>query len=141
MFRVLTKALVMKGDSILLLKRKEGGFASGLWDIPGGKLEFGESPEESLIREVYEETTLKVDIGKVISLSSGIDLKKNKQYITIVYLCSYLSGDVKLSNEHIDYEWTSLKNIKGKKLVYYVEEGIDNYLKTLFSNNYLQRQI
>ncbi|QIB25879.1 NUDIX domain-containing protein [Caloranaerobacter azorensis] len=92
MFRVLTKALIRKGEEILLLKRKDGSFGSGLWDIPGGKLEFGELPIESLEREIFEETSLKVKVIRPISISSGINETKTKQYITIVFLCDYQGG-------------------------------------------------
>ncbi|RKD32713.1 NUDIX domain-containing protein [Thermohalobacter berrensis] len=130
MFRVLTKALILDNDKILLLKRKQGSFGGGLWDIPGGKLEFGESPKESLIREVYEETSLKVDIHEPIRVSSGINEERNKQYITIVYLCTYKSGKVTLSKEHSDYIWVKLSDIEKFDKIYYVNEAVNEYKKT-----------
>ncbi len=116
MFRVLTKALIRKGEEILLLKRKDGSFGSGLWDIPGGKLEFGELPIESLEREIFEETSLKVKVIRPISISSGINETKTKQYITIVFLCDYQGGDIKLNDEHSEYKWVSISKIDDLEL-------------------------
>ncbi|WP_052045289.1 NUDIX hydrolase [Caloranaerobacter azorensis] len=128
MFRVLTKALIRKGEEILLLKRKDGSFGSGLWDIPGGKLEFGELPIESLEREIFEETSLKVKVIRPISISSGINETKTKQYITIVFLCDYQGGDIKLNDEHSEYKWVSISKIDDLEKIYYVDEAINKFL-------------
>ncbi|EOC99792.1 NUDIX domain-containing protein [Caldisalinibacter kiritimatiensis] len=134
MFRIITKALITKGNDVLILKRNNTSFAAGYWDIPGGKLEFGESLQESLVREVNEETSLQIDLAGVISTSSGINSEKKKQYITVVYLCNYLSGEVVLSNEHSEYMWVNIRNLKQKNLVYYVEEAIDKIIYSDLKN-------
>lgn len=48
-------ALIDGDGRILLAKRRETGFLGGLWEFPGGKLETGETPEETVIRELREE--------------------------------------------------------------------------------------
>lgn len=48
-------ALVWRHDCLLITRRKEGTHLGGLWEIPGGKLEPGESPEACAAREVLEE--------------------------------------------------------------------------------------
>lgn len=127
MFKVITKALVFKEDKMLVLKRSKGSsFAEGLWDIPGGKLVLGESLEESLLREIYEETKINIKIEKTISASSSVIVDNNKQYITIVYLCEYLNGDVKLNNEHNEYKWIRLDEIDENNTLYYALEAITN---------------
>lgn len=128
MFRVLTKALIRKGEEVLLLKRKNGSFGSGLWDIPGGKLEFGELPIEGLTREIFEETSLRVKIIRPLSVSSGINETENKQYITIVFLCDYKSGDIQLNDEHSEYKWVNINNINDFEKIYYVDEAINELL-------------
>lgn len=127
MFKVITKGLVFKQDKILVLKRSKGSsFAEGLWDIPGGKVVLGESLEESLLREIYEETKINIRIEKIISASSSHIVHNNKQYITIVYLCEYLNGDVKLNNEHNEYKWIRLDEIDENNTLYYALEAINN---------------
>jgi len=128
MFRVLTKALIFKDNKLLMLKRKlTSSFAGGAWDIPGGKIEFGELPESALIREVQEETSLEIKILDILSISSGINEAKRKQYITIVYICEYVSGSVSINSESIEYEWVDVDEAENYKKIYYLEEAIDKY--------------
>lgn len=50
-------ALVQKGNELLLVQKKSGPYR-GLWDLPGGGIEFGESPEEAVKRELLEEVLI-----------------------------------------------------------------------------------
>ena len=64
MMRVVGGAL-FKGNKILLVKRtKERIFWPGLWEIPGGRVEEGETDEEAILREFLEETKIKPRIVK-----------------------------------------------------------------------------
>lgn len=127
MFRIIIKALIFKGDKLLLIKRnKKSDFAGGCWDIPGGKMEYKETPEDALKREVYEETGLNINIENIISISSGINEKKKKQYISIVYLCKYNSGDILLSDEHTDYIWLNINEAESYEKIYYIEDALNN---------------
>ena len=51
--------IIVKGQEVLLVKKTRGPH-EGLWDLPGGKIEFGETPDTALVREVMEETGLEV---------------------------------------------------------------------------------
>ena len=125
MFTVLVKALIVKDNRVLLIRRSEHStFGGGGWDIPGGKLEFGELPEEGVTRETYEETSLKIKIVDVLEVNSAINSNEERQYITIVYLAEYIDGLIQLNDEHSEYIWIDIdKNSELKKL-YYVEDSI-----------------
>ncbi|MTI71770.1 MAG: NUDIX domain-containing protein [Firmicutes bacterium] len=130
MFRILTKALVIKDNSFLFLKRSdESKFAKGLWDIPGGKLEFGETLEDSLSREIFEETKIETDVKENLAVSTGINLKDKKQYVSIIYTAEYISGSIKLDLEHTDYKWLTIEEAQNYNLVYYVKEALEKYEK------------
>lgn len=53
--------LIRRNGRLLLQERALGRFAGGKWDAPGGKLRLGESPEQCVVREIAEETGLRID--------------------------------------------------------------------------------
>ncbi|OGI92078.1 hypothetical protein A2933_02445 [Candidatus Nomurabacteria bacterium RIFCSPLOWO2_01_FULL_46_18] len=118
----------------ILLKNKEGRYLAllrskekypevgGKWDVPGGRINAGSSLEENLKRETKEETGLEVsNITKLIAAQDILKPQKNKHTVRLTYM-GEADGEVKLSEEHTDYKWVELNEIK--KL-----EPIDKYLK------------
>ena len=57
-------AFIVNGDEILLLKRVSFPFI-GLWALPGGKLEEGETIQQSIVREIMEETGIKAEFDSI----------------------------------------------------------------------------
>lgn len=57
-YRVSVRGIILEGDKVLLLRKP-----NRTWDLPGGKLENGESDLTCVIREVYEETGLTVTVS------------------------------------------------------------------------------
>lgn len=102
------KAVILKDDKILVLKRSEE--ASDNWEIPGGRMEYGETIEETLHREVYEETRLKVKALRILNTWNLIEV--DRQISGIIYLCCYESGEVILSDEHKEYRWIEESEIR-----------------------------
>ena len=60
-------AVVVRGRELLLIERGRGP-AQGLWSVPGGRVEFGETLAEAVVREVAEETGLAVRCGEFIGM-------------------------------------------------------------------------
>ncbi len=64
--RLSARAILIRGDEVLLARIAGSGYGTaGTWTLPGGGVDHGEHPEESLRREVHEETGLEVAIGAV----------------------------------------------------------------------------
>jgi len=101
----------IRNDSgrILLQRRADIDF----WSMPGGNVEIGESLEQGVAREVYEETGLEVRVERLIGVYSGPESYPfmrypdgyTVHYITHVFACDYLSGALRISTEstNIDY--------------------------------------
>lgn len=67
--RIGSYGVIIQHERILLVLKSSGPY-EGLWDLPGGAIEFGESPEEALIREIYEEAALHAGGLKLLTTSS-----------------------------------------------------------------------
>jgi 8-oxo-dGTP diphosphatase len=104
-FGVATKAIILnsKGQIFFLKKSDKEDINPNTFDIPGGRIIFGEKPEETLIRETKEETGFSIVPLKVIDVWTFT--KDNFQIVGISYLCNFISGDLKLSEEHTDGFW------------------------------------
>lgn len=111
-----------------MVKRGKENFLAGFWDIPGGSVEQGETPKQAAIREVGEETGLKVHIGKIIHEDSNYDSGKETVFTRLVYE-GIIEGEKEITldpEEHTDFMLaTSIMEVP--KPV--------NYLKEIFLKN------
>ena len=102
-------ACIIKNKKILLLHRIKN---YDIWELPGGKIEFGESPEEASIREAREETGLIVKSLGLITVSSEITPQKH-HHIWFYYKCKIQKGRIKIGDRyHVDYGWFTFKEMK-----------------------------
>lgn len=114
MFSVGFKILVTNNSGeILILKRAEVEALKNLWDIPGGRLEYGESVRNVLERELLEEVGLKL-LNVIKPLAVTTFLKRNdraQQVVQITFHCE-VTGEIKLSKEHSVFKWVKLTELK-----------------------------
>jgi mutator protein MutT len=89
--------LVLQNGSVLIGKR-HGSHGSGTWGLPGGHLEFGETPEECAARELFEETGLK-----------ALSIRPTKHYVTLFMVVDQFEGTVETKEPHKceKWEWTA----------------------------------
>lgn len=100
------KGIVRKNDRLLVLVKRNGTL-----DLPGGRVENGESVKSALHREIDEETGLKVEIHD--SVGEWSFYKTSGRLIKGITLeCIYLDGKVKLCAEHKRYFWAPIETIK-----------------------------
>lgn len=65
---LVTAAVIFDGHRVLLTRRPENKRHPGYWEFPGGKVEPGESPEQSLVREMREELDVSVKVGDIFAV-------------------------------------------------------------------------
>jgi 8-oxo-dGTP diphosphatase len=85
-FRVAVSALIFVDHRVLLAHRRDIDW----WNLPGGAVEAGETVDEALHREVYEETGLEVEIGQLV----GVYSKPLKQEVVISFRCVVVGGKI-----------------------------------------------
>jgi 8-oxo-dGTP diphosphatase len=105
------KAIVLKNNKVLVMRRSmEEDHAQGLWDTPGGAIDFAEDHKVCLLREVLEEAGIDIEIIKPLRVWSYFK-NPDTQIIGVTMLCRYKSGEVKLSEEHTEFKWIDPEKI------------------------------
>lgn len=110
--RVTVKALFQrKNGEVMVAKSARDKY----WELPGGKIELGEQPQETLRREIEEELGVKdFKILRPLDLFS-FEAKCGGTYwnfIAVIYLCYLYNENLKLSEEHEKIKWIKPKNIR-----------------------------
>lgn len=118
--RIAVRALIHKNDKTLLLRRANGRESIlGKYELPGGKLEYGEQPEDALGRYLHDEAGVTMRSAQLYDVVSYIDHdNRDMQYVFILYLVSLESDDVKitLSQNYDHYLWEKMSNIQQNEL-------------------------
>jgi 8-oxo-dGTP diphosphatase len=97
-----TAGIIERDGKVLIARRRPGKHMGGKWEFPGGKIEPGETPEESLARELEEELSVRAEIGGFLCSAAysgeGVSLE------LLVYRVRQIVGDPVL-HEHQEIRW------------------------------------
>ena len=105
--------VVIQGSRVLLIQRGRPPL-QGEWSIPGGMLELGESLEEGVRREVWEETGLEVKPLEVISVFDRIQKNESRvryHYVIVDYACRRTGGRLKSGSDVLDARWVRRQDL------------------------------
>ena len=102
-------AILQNDDKILIAKKREGKPLAGFYEFPGGKVEEGENPEDSLVRELMEEMSIKVTVKDYVG-KSIYDYGNGKVIELLGYTAEIIEGDIVLT-DHDEYRWVTLEEV------------------------------
>ena len=104
-----TAGILRQNGLVLIARRKPGKHMAGKWEFPGGKIEQGESPEESLARELAEELDVRARVGDLLCQAAwegdGISLD------LMVYRVEGFEGTPSL-REHEEIRWVAPQDLR-----------------------------
>jgi mutator protein MutT len=113
-------AIIIQNGKILLEKRKNDP-GRGKWSIPGGLVELGESLEQTVIREVQEETGLVVDAPELIDVVNQTSLdesgKVKYHFVIVDYVVKLKDGTAIAASDAAELEWVLLDEVEQKDLI------------------------
>lgn len=104
-------ALVDTDGRILIAQRPEGKSLAGLWEFPGGKVEPGERPEETLIRELHEELGIEVKEACLAPLTFASYTYPNFHLLMPLWVCRRWTGTV-TGREGQALKWVSPRALR-----------------------------
>jgi ADP-ribose pyrophosphatase YjhB (NUDIX family) len=98
-------AVIFRGPTLLLVRRAHAP-GRGLYSLPGGRVEFGESLSLALQREVAEETSLAIEIVALAGIREVLPADGQPgHYVVLSYAARWLAGESCLNDEHDDCRW------------------------------------
>ncbi len=113
--RVGVGAVVFQDGRVLMIKRGKSP-SKGMWSIPGGRLELGETLQEAAEREVFEETGLIVRAGKPLYVFDMVarddDGRIKYHYIIVDLTAEYIQGELKAGDDADDARWVLFEELE-----------------------------
>ena len=98
------------GDILIVKRHPKSKTDPEMWELPGGKVESGEFFTDALVREIKEETNLDVSVGDFCEAIQND--YSHKRTVQIMMYLENIEGEVKISDEHTDWKWATLEEIK-----------------------------
>jgi len=120
------KGILRKDNKVLLLKT-----ITSKWELPGGRMDFGENVKQSLQREIKEELGFKkVELGNLVNDWSFTSIREEINYHFIIFDFEIYTKEskIRLSDEHIEYKWIGINDFEKMDM----REGHKESLKKYF---------
>jgi 8-oxo-dGTP diphosphatase len=120
--------IVRRGDALLLVQRaREPG--AGRWSVPGGRVEFGESLADAVVREVREETGIEVRVDRFAGWVERIDTTGGHHFVILDFFASetHPAGSLRPGDDAADARWVPLAAVADLDLV----DGLSQFLASV----------
>jgi 8-oxo-dGTP diphosphatase len=117
-------AAIVRDDRVLIVRRARRP-AHGLYTLPGGGVELGETLEEAVIREVREETALEVEPVELVGFREAIVRdtggRIERHFVILPFAARLVSGEISLNEELAEAHWMLASELAGLKTT----DGLD----------------
>ena len=119
-------------DGRVFIARRARGPALGVWTMPGGMVEAGETLSEALVREILEETSMTIEpvvlAGHREVVVRDDDGKVSRHFVILCFASRWVSGETKLNDELDDFKWVRPSDLRELKTT----EGLDEIVAVAF---------
>ncbi len=131
---VATKAFINFNGKVLILRESSkysDGSNASRYDVVGGRVNPGQRFDESLLREIDEETKLKVVVGRPFFVNEWRPVVRDEQWqiVGTFFECKATSEQVVLSEDHDEYLWIDPKDYIKYNLIENLVPAFESYLK------------
>lgn len=112
--KIVATGFLAHEGKVLVVKRAEmETFLPGYFELPGGKIDFGEDPKAALEREFQEEVKLSINVGKSYKTFAYVTNNGERHTVEIVFLATLTEDEqeVVLGKDHTEYHWIEKEEV------------------------------
>jgi 8-oxo-dGTP diphosphatase len=131
--QVSIKDFLCRNKKVLFLKTPKAGKKNGIWELPGGRMDFGENVEQAFRREMREEIGFqKVKMGGLINTWSFTSIREGVNHHFMMFDFEIFTDEskIELSFEHTEYKWVREDDFENMDM----KEGHKETLRRYFKN-------
>jgi mutator protein MutT len=130
MTRIRVAALIIKDGKILLVEHEKGG--RRYWLLPGGGVEYGESVEEALKRELQEEVGIEIAVHELLWLVDSIPADRHRHVLNLILSAEALTTEIHPHPDEVlrDARWMDLHDLPNLELFPDTKDEILRYAAT-----------
>jgi 8-oxo-dGTP pyrophosphatase MutT (NUDIX family) len=122
------RLIVRNGEGQVLILRRAGTVhGEGGWCLPGGKVDYGETVEMAVRKELREETDLECGQARFLFYQDSLPPRPGQMHCLNLYFECSVSGDVKLNPESSEWAWVGPGEIGRYEIVFRNDEGLRRY--------------
>ena len=112
---------------VLILRRAAGDTAGGHWCLPGGKVDYGDTVEQSAARELKEETGLSAVRLRFLFYQDSLPLTPGAMHCINFYMECHAEGDLVLNEESAEVRWIRPEDMPQYSIAFRNDEGLKRY--------------
>jgi 8-oxo-dGTP diphosphatase len=116
--------IVNAEGKVLILKRQNSAYAARQWCLPGGKVDYGDTLEETAGKELREETSLTCTSAKFLFFQDSLPLDVGKMHCINLYFECTVTGEIVLNEESSEFAWIGPSDIKQYQIAFRHDLGL-----------------
>jgi 8-oxo-dGTP diphosphatase len=120
-----------EGKFLLTLRGPKAKNERGKWEIPGGAVDFGETFEQAIQREVFEELGIKIKVKELLQICDHIIPDEQQHWVSPTYICEIIEGTptIKEPEKCSEIGWFSLEEAQKLPLSIVTQDDVDCLLE------------
>ncbi|MDX1388443.1 MAG: NUDIX domain-containing protein [Acidobacteriota bacterium] len=118
-----------RGRVLILRRHAESEYGKGSWCLPGGKVDYGDTVEATVEKELREETTLECTAMEFLFYQDSLPLEPGRMHGINFYFKCIVSGEIELNDESSEYVWLGPDDLDGYDIAFRNDEALRLFWK------------
>ncbi len=116
-------------NRILFLQRANTRHGRSHWCLPGGKVDFGFTVDDAVVKELKEETNLDCRESRFLFFQENVPQKFDDEHYVVLYFFCTASGEIHLNGESSDYRWIALQDLDLYDIAFRNDDAVKKYFE------------